>query len=112
MYSNRLFQKFCSDRNIKPSTCSGYISALSLYENFHGVSIEKLIHEAKVDENKLIPLNNRKIKDRLLDFRAYLLNGDLSPDTSRTYLSKVRTFYLHFDVELPVLPQAKFNKTY
>ena len=40
------------------------------------------------------------------------MKSDLSHNTSRTYLSKVRTFYLHFDVELPLLPKAKFNKTY
>lgn len=47
-----------------------------------------------------------------MEFRSYLLNSQLSPNTSRTYFSKVKTFYLHFEVELPHLPQAKYDKIY
>ena len=36
----------------------------------------------------------------------------MSPNTSKTYFSKVKTFYLHFEVELPHLPDAKYNKIY
>ena len=112
MYSNNLFEKFCRDRNIKSSTKKGYDSALRLYENFHAESIENLFAEARNEENKRIPLKDRKIKKRLLDFRSYLLNSKLSPNTSKTYFSKVKTIYLHFEFELPHLPQAKYNKIY
>lgn len=112
MNSNKLLAKFFTDRNIKQSTRKGYVSALQLYENFHGLSIEELIEEAMDDENKAIPLKKRKIKKRLLDFRSHLLNSDRTPNTSRTYFSKVKTFYMHFEVELPNLPQAKYDKIY
>lgn len=112
MYSNKLFQKFCKDRNIKSSTQNGYSSALKCYENFQENSIENLFEEARFEENERIPLKDRKIKKRLIDFRSFLLNGDLSPNTSKTYFSKVKTFYLHFEIELPYLPQAKYDKNY
>lgn len=112
MYSNDLFQKFCRDRNIKQSTKKGYDSALRLYEYFQGESIEKLFKEARNEENERIPLKDRKIKKRLIEFRSYLLNSNLSPNTSKTYFSKVKTFYLHFEFELPHLPQAKYDKIY
>ena len=112
MYSNNLFQKFCRDRNIKQSTKKGYDSALTMYEYFQGESIEKLFKEARNEENERIPLKDRKIKKRLIEFRSYLLNSNLSPNTSKTYFSKVKTFYLHFEFELPHLPQAKYDKIY
>ena len=112
MYSNKLFQKFCKDRNIKPSTQKGYESALKCYENFQKDSIGNLFLEARAEENERIPLKDRKIKKRLIDFRSFLLNSNLSPNTSKTYLSKVKTFYLHFEFELPHLPQAKYDKSY
>lgn len=112
MNSNRLFQKFCKDRNIKSSTKNGYDSALKLYEDFNGKTIEELFTEARFEENERIPLKDRKIKKRLIDFRTYLLNSKLSPNTSKTYFSKVKTFYLHFEFELPHLPQAKYDKIY
>lgn len=112
MYSNKLFQKFCQDRNIKSSTRNGYFSALKLYESFNNETIENLFAEACREENERIPLKDRKIKKRLLDFRSYLLNSNLSSNTSKTYFSKVKTFYLHFEFELPHLQQAKYNKNY
>ena len=112
MYSNNIFKKFCRDRNIKKSTKKGYDSALKLYEDFQEKSIEDLFAEARDEENKRIPLKDRKIKKRLIDFRSYLLNSNLSPNTSKTYFSKVKTFYLHFEFELPHLPQAKYEKIY
>lgn len=112
MYSNSLFQKFCRDRNIKSSTKKGYDSALKLYEKFQNESLENLFAEARLRKKKRISLKDRKIKRRLMEFRSYLLNSQLSPNTSRTYFSKVKTFYLHFEVELPHLPQAKYDKIY
>ena len=112
MYSNNLFEKFCKDRNIKSGTQKGYESALKCYENFQGDSIENLFVEARVEEDERIPLKDRKIKNRLIEFRSYLLNSNLSPNTSKTYFSKVKTFYLHFEIELPHLPQAKYDKNY
>lgn len=112
MYSNNLFQKFCRDRNIKDSTKKGYDSAIRLYEDFSDKSIEDLFREARSEETERIPIKDRKIKKRLIDFRSYLLNSDLSPNTAKTYFSKVKTFYLHFEFELPHLPQAKYDKIY
>ena len=112
MYSNILFKKFCCNRNIKKSTINGYISALKGYEKFHDKSIQELFDEALIEENKRIPLKDRKIKKRLMDYRSHLLNSNLSPNTSKTYFAKVKTFYLHFGLELPHLPNAKYDKIY
>ena len=83
-----------------------------MYSDFHNLSIEKLIKEARLEEDERVPLKDRKIKKRLLDFRSYLFNSDLSPNSTKTYFSKVKTFYMHFEVELPYLPQAKYDKIY
>lgn len=112
MYSNNIFKKFCKDRNIKSNTKKGYASALRLYETFNNESIDDLFKEARAEEIKKIPLKDRKIKKRLIDFRNYLLNSNLSPNTSKTYFSKVKTFYMHHEFELPHLPQAKYDRIY
>ena len=49
MNSIKLFQKFCRDRNIKSSTRKGYDSALKLYEDFNGKTIEELFTEARFE---------------------------------------------------------------
>lgn len=112
MYTNEIFIRFCKERNIRNSTMKGYESALKKYVSFHNKTIDELLNEAINDENKRIPLKERKIKKRLLEYRNYLLKSEMSPNTAKTYFSKLKTFYIHFEIELPHLPDAKYNKIY
>lgn len=112
MISDDLFTTFCSNRNIKDSTIKSYRSAILKYEYFHKRSMKDLIDEAIKGEERNIPLKNRHIKTRLLDFRAFLLDSDLSIGTVRTYLSRIKTFYRHFEVELPYLNDISLNEEY
>ena len=92
MFPNKLFQKFCRERNVKESTKQGYESALKSYTQYHQESLNTLLDEAISEENQNIPLKNRKIKKRLLSYRSYLLKSKSSPNTVRTYFTKVKTF--------------------
>lgn len=112
MYSNDYFKQFSKERNIKKSTVDGYSIALKEYVDFQGESIDYLIREAYCDEGNKIPLKDRKLKQRLLDFRDFLVNGDLSPSTAKTYFSKVKTFYMHFEIEIPYLPTVQYDRDY
>ena len=112
MYSNKIFDKFCKERNIKNSTIKGYETAIVKYSEYCKKDIEELIKEAIKDENERIPLKERKLKKRLLNYRSYLLNSDMSTNTIKTYLSRLKTFYIHFEIEIPNLPDAKYKKNY
>lgn len=112
MYSNDFFKRFCKERNIKQSTVEGYNVALTQYVNFQDENINVLLKEAFDDEKNKIPLKDRKIKKRLLEFRNYLFNGNLSPNTSKTYFSKIKSFYMHFGVEIPYLPSIQYDNEY
>ena len=112
MVSKDLFLGFCTNRNIKDSTIKSYRSAILKYESFHERPMDDLIDEAIIDEESAVPLKNRRIKKRLLDFRAFLLDSDLSIGTVRTYLSRIKTFYRHFEVELPYLNDISLDEEY
>ena len=112
MLENSLLDKFYIDRNIKDKTRKGYESAISKYIEFHGKKLDFLILEAQNDEEKNIILKNRKIKNRLLAFRSYLFATELSNNTIKTYLSRIKTFYRHYEIEIPELPNAKYNVEY
>lgn len=71
-----------------------------------------LMDEAIVEEDEGISLKNRKIKSRLLDFRSFLLDSGLAISTVRTYFSRIKTFYRHFEIELPYLNEIKFDEEY
>jgi len=111
MFDNKLVSEFCVARNLKKSTFNGYISALKLYAKFCEMDLQELISEAYFDEEQGIPLKNRHIKKRLIEFRIFLLNN-LSPGAAKTYFAKVKTFYNHFEVQLPYLPSAKYGVDY
>jgi hypothetical protein len=111
MLNNKLFAGFCIDRNLKISTINGYASALKLYSLFCKMSINDLINEAHHDEDKGVSIKYRRIKRHLIEYRSYLLSN-LSPGATKTYFSKIKTFYSHFDVELPYLPAAKYSVDY
>ena len=68
--------------------------------------------EAIRDEESMVPLKNRHIKNRLLNFRSYLLDSELSINTVKTYFSRIKTFYRHFEIELPYLNDIKFDEEY
>lgn len=112
MFNSRLFQKFCKDRNVRKSTRKGYESALKNYTRFHDLTIEELIKEAQKDEKENVILKERKIKKRLLKYRTYLFSSNKSPNTIKTYFTKVKTFYQHYEIEIPHLPDAKYDKLY
>lgn len=106
------FKRFCRERNIKQSTRNGYESTIKHYVSFHGQSLDKLIDEAIGEEEKRIPLKNRKLKKRLVEYRNYLLNCGISHSTSKLYFSNIKTVYKHFEIEIPHLPIAKYHKDY
>jgi len=105
-----LIKKYSNDKNIKESTMEGYTSAIRKYERFHNKNIEDLLAEAKSEEN--IPLNKRKIKRQLISFRKYLIASDLSSRSAKTYFSKIKAFYRFHDIEIPDIPNIKYNLDY
>ena len=112
MSSEYLFEGFCRNRNIKDSTVRSYRSAIRKYELFHDMDIGSLMDEAINEEEKGIPVKKRKIKRRLLDFRDFLLDSGLAISTVRTYFSRIKTLYRHFEIELPYLNDIKCDGEY
>ena len=111
MYS-RYFTRFCRERNIKQHTINGYRSAINQYMSFCGIPIDELINEAINEEDNRVSLKNRKLKSRLIDFRSFLLDSNLSQTTSKIYFAHIKTLYRHFEVEIPYLPSVKYDVGY
>lgn len=110
--NSKYFEKFYTDRNLRKSTIDGYIVSLKLYSNCNNEHLDNLILEAFNDEKKNIHLKNRKIKRRLLNYRNFLIKKNMSKNTIKTYFSKVKTFYKHFEIEIPILPIVKYKTDY
>lgn len=107
-----VFDQFCKEKNIKEQTVVNYSVALKSYTRFHGKTIRDLLIEAMIDEHRKIPLKERRLKRRLINWRTDLLNQTTSRNTIKTYMNKILAFYRHFEVEIPQLKQLQLDQPY
>ncbi|WP_304123606.1 integrase [Methanosphaera cuniculi] len=113
MYNDKLYVQFCLERNLKKNTKKCYESSLKSYTEFHEMTISELFEEALEDEKNIHLIKNRNIKRRMIDYRNYLLEQkNMTTSTIKTYISKIRTFYSHFEIEIPDLPPVKYERAY
>jgi integrase len=106
--------EFCSDKQLSQSTCNFYQSAVRMYEEVTGLSLDELLIEADKEEFERVPWKYRKIREHLLNFRNYLF-ANRSEGTAKRYFAGIKTIYTHFEVELHSLPSfnsKQIDKTY
>lgn len=80
-----------------------YNSAVHSYEKFHKTSIEKLVEEALNEQTERIPEHQLSLYDRLLDYRNYLMEGNIGGTVSK-YFQIIKTIYKRNRVTIPYLP--------
>ena len=111
--SQKMLDKMAKERNIRDSSAKGYMSTIKMYTEFNQMQLYELIDEALKEQDAHIPLRESKLKQRLLDYRNYLMNiQDMSSKTVKTYFSKMLTVYRHFECEIPIIPMAQYKHEY
>ena len=111
--SQKMLDKMMKERNVRASTAKGYLSTIKMYTEFNQMQLYDLIDEALKEQDAHIPLRESKLKQRLLDYRNYLMNiQDMSSQTVKTYFSKMLTVYRHFECEIPIIPMAQYKHEY
>ena len=110
-----LVQQLFKERNIKPTTCEPYISALLKYIPLIGFkNLKEMINEALEDERKRVPIKEARISQHLRQWRSALIDDKTvkSNGTVHAYYSKIETVYRHFNVTVPQRPPMKLEKQY
>lgn len=97
-------EQFFMERGSSPATRRHYSSSVKLYEELNQLSMDTLIAEADAEEEERIRWKNRKIKQRLINFRNYLY-ANFTEGSVGTYLTDVKAIYRHFEIELQPLPR-------
>ena len=110
--SQKMINKMMEERNCRDSTAKGYISTIKMYTEFNQMQLYDLIDEALKEQDDHIPLRESKLKQRLLNYRTYLLEGKMTSQTAKTYFSKMLTVYRHFECEIPMIPMAQYEHEY
>ena len=47
-----------------------------------------------------------------MEYRNFLFKSKNTPNTIKTYFTKIKTFYSHFEIEIPNLPDARYDTEY
>lgn len=90
----KIINEFIKVRNLNKRTVYGYNNAIKLYTNFNNMSLSELLKEAEHDEENGVRWKNRKIKQRLLNFRTYLQRHYLI-STVKVHFQRILTIYRH-----------------
>lgn len=108
------FEQFCIEKGFAKKTEDLYKSAVKAYETFNNCTLDELLEEADLEEEKGIRWKRRTIKMRLTNFRKWLFENK-SEGTAKQYFARIKTIYRHFEIELQELPtynSKQVDKTY
>jgi len=106
-----MLEKFIKERKIADSTIKGYETTIKQYTEFHETNINDLILEAWNDETEHPQMYQRRLPDRIHEFRNSLLGlGTLEAGTVNNKIKKLQTFYTHYGVTFPKIDGIKDKK--
>ena len=99
----KLLDDLAKSRNLSYKTRQGYLNAINVYVSFNQKSFRDLLNEADIEEESGIRWKKRKLKQRLINFRAYLQKEYLV-STAKVYFQRIVSLYNHFEIEIHKLP--------
>lgn len=98
-----LLNEVVNERNLSLKTKQSYFDAMKCYSKFNNDFFINLLEEAEREEDQGIRWKNRKLKNRLINFRIYLHEKYLI-STAKVYFQRILTLYRHFEIEIHKLP--------
>ena len=108
--NTEIIRAFCERKQHSQQSQTVYKTSLMKYSNFNNMSLYELIKEAETEEDKGIRWKRSTLLNRLENFRAYLVQN-FSENTAKQELSRVKTFYKSFRIEIGELDYLS-NKVY
>ena len=91
-------------KNHKNNTIKNYRKAVKQYCGFHQKTLKELLKEAEKEEDQNIKWKHRKLKNRLIQYRQYLIEN-YSKKSINTYFSPIIMIYNYYEIELQPLPK-------
>ncbi|MDR2830071.1 MAG: integrase [Methanobrevibacter sp.] len=105
------FQEFIAERNLAQKTIKTYVDALKIYVKINNKSLSALISEADCEEEERIRAKNRQINKRLKHYRQHLIQDkNYGTSTIKEYFTKIKSFYRHFEIEIPYMPPVQLRE--
>lgn len=107
MFDDPKFIEFGIIRDLKPQTMEFYGTVMTRYCRFTGLTPSELIEEAIAEEEAMVRMINRKIREYFVNHQIQLQSENLSRNYISKSISMIRTFYRHYGIELPYIPPLR-----
>lgn len=98
-----ILNEIANQRKLSKKTIQGYEEAIKIYTQVNQTSLTQLLQEADNEEEQGIRWKHRKLKTRLINYRAYLIDN-YRVNTVKTYMTKIKTVYTHYELETQKIP--------
>lgn len=105
MKNNTLLQEIHLAKHHSNSTQNVYMVASEKYCQYFEMTIEELLQEAEAEEQQHIDWKYRKLKRRLIEYRAYLIDN-YPKKTVETYFNTILSIYDYFEISRGKLPRV------
>ena len=105
MNNKTLIEEFVKARRLKKGTQEQYFIALNFYSRFQEKPLSELLKEADQEEEQGIRWKNRKLKQRLINYRNHLYENYVK-STAELKFALIKTFYKHYEIEIHDLPSV------
>ena len=86
-----------------PSAKKVFRNAVKQYCNQQQLNLHQLIKEADQEEDQRIRWRDRKLKQRLLNFRQHLIEN-YKKNTVQSYFNSIKSIYQFYEIEIGDLP--------
>jgi len=103
MTNEEILDEIAMVRNHGKASRHIYRRAVNHYCNFNQMTMQELLDEADQEEEQGIRWKRRKLKQRLLRYRQYLIQ-QYKKSTVKSYFTSVLVIYKYYDIEIGNLP--------
>lgn len=107
MSMNEIIKEMKEVNQISITTAKSYNTQLLLYEQFQKASMQDMIEEAEREEEQGIKKRKRKIKQRLLEYRNYLMENGYENSTINKKIQIIKTIYNFYELDIPRLSNVQ-----
>ena len=100
-------------KNHSPSTRNLYHIVTEQYCKYYEMTLPELLTEAEKEEDQQIKWKHRRLKQRLIEYRHYLIEN-YQKRTVETYFRVIISVYHYFEIEigpLPMVHERSYQKT-
>lgn len=96
-------KEIASIRGLAPQSTRTYKQTLQHYSDFNEMTLTELLREAEEEEEQGKRWKHRTLRTRLIKYQNWLVQN-FKYKTATTYMTKLKTWYFCYDIEIGKLP--------